>query len=172
MSEAAHRRRRLGGNTHDAHPALAPHSIHTAATDGLLSLLSPRVLFSICLGLGTAGLLARNFFGEPALFGVALAGGILFERLLVAPIWNFGMRFESNPALTLESAVTGEATAVSNFDANGQGLISVEVDGQVLQVLGTLQLADREMHARVPRGAKLRVESVDTERNRCTVSLL
>ena len=130
------------------------------------------MLFSICLGLGTAGILARSFFDEPALFGVALAGGILFERLLVAPIWNFGMRFESNPALTLESAITSEATAVSNFDANGQGLIAVEVDGQVMQVLGTLQLSDREMHARVPRGAKLRVESVDTARNRCTVSLL
>lgn len=110
--------------------------------------------------------------GRDALtFLIALGAGVLFERVVVAPIWNFGFRFESAPALTLESAVSGEATAVTAFDANGQGLIAVEIDGQVVQLLGTLQAADRALRAKVAVGARLRVEDVDAARNRCTVSL-
>ena len=134
--------------------------------------MSPRVLFSVALGLGTSGLLLRPFIGGIALFAVALLGGVLFERFLVTPIWNFTFRFASNPALTLESAIMGEATAVTSFDANGQGLIAIEVDGQLVQLLGTLQRSDQELRVRVPAGARLRVEDVDAARNRCSVSLL
>lgn len=134
--------------------------------------MSPRVLFSICLGLGTAGLLFRPVLGGVVLFAVALGIGILFERFVVSPIWNFTFRFASTPALTLESALTDEATAVTPFDANGQGLIALELDGQRVQLLGTLQTSDREMHVKVPAGARLRIEEVDAARNRCTVSLV
>lgn len=109
--------------------------------------------------------------GDALTFFTALAAGVIFERVLVNPIWNFAFRFESNPALTLESAVTGEATAVTAFDHNGQGLIAVEIDGQVVQLLGTLQASDRALRAKVVAGARLRVEDVDSARNRCTVSL-
>jgi len=158
---------------HDAHGgAHAQHGGHGLA-GSLLTLMSPRVLFSVCLGLGTAGLVLRPALGEgPLLFVAALAGGAAFERYLVSPVWNLLFRFASNPALTLESATGGEATAVSSFDANGQGLIAVEVDGQMFQLLGTLSKADREFKPRVPTGTKLRVEDVDAARNRCTVSLL
>ena len=134
--------------------------------------MSPRVLFSVCLGLGTTGLVLRALLGGPLLFVAALAGGVIFNRFLVTPIWNFAFRFESNPALTLESATGGEATAVSSFDANGQGLIAIDVDGHMVQVLGTLRPEDRVYRAKVPAGTKLRVEDVDAARNRCTVSLL
>jgi hypothetical protein len=105
------------------------------------------------------------------LFAAALGVGILFERVLVTPIWNFMFRFASAPALTLESAVSDEARAVTSFDANGQGLIAVELDGQSVQLLGTLQPSDRAMHVKVPAGARLRIEEVDSARNRCIVSL-
>jgi hypothetical protein len=105
------------------------------------------------------------------LFGAALGLGILFERVLVTPIWNFMFRFASTPALTLESAVSDEARAVTSFDANGQGLIAVELDGQSVQLLGTLQPSDRAMHVKVSAGARLRIEEVDSARNRCIVSL-
>jgi hypothetical protein len=122
---------------------------------------------------GTAGLVLRPAIGGGLfLFVAALSAGIIFERIVVTPVWNLAFRFESNPALTLESATGGEATAVSSFDANGQGLIAVEVDGQMIQLLGTLRSADREFRAKVPTGTKLRVEDVDAARNRCTVSLL
>jgi hypothetical protein len=134
--------------------------------------MSPRLLFSVALGLGTAGLLFRNLLPEPILFVVALATGILFDRAIVAPIWNLTFRFASNPASTLENSVMDEATAVTTFDRNGQGLIAVEVDGQMVQLLGTLQSGDRAMNVKVPVGARLRIEDVDAARNRCTVSLI
>ena len=138
----------------------------------LAALMSPRVLFSLALGFGTTGLLLRGVLGGVLLGAAAVAGGVLFDRLFVTPLWNFAFRFASNPALTLESAVTSEATAVSNFDRNGQGLIAVDVDGQVVQVLATLQAGDRELGGKVRAGTKVRIEEVDTARNRCTVSLL
>lgn len=161
------------GHAGHSHGARGAGGARGWASSALSALTTPRSLFSICLGLGTTGLLLRPVLGVGLLsFVAALAGGVIFERVLVTPIWNFGMRFESNPALTLESSTGGDATAVSSFDANGQGLISLEVDGQVVQLLGTLQASDRELGARVVAGSKLRVEDVDPVRNRCTVSLL
>jgi len=154
------------GHGHQAHHAGEGHS------NPLLSLMSPRLLFSVALGLGTAGLLLRGVLGEPLLFTAALAAGILFERAVVAPIWNLTFRFASNPASTLESSVMDEARAVTAFDKNGQGLIAVEVDGQMVQILGTLQSGDRAMNVKVPAGSRLRIEDVDAARNRCTVSLI
>jgi hypothetical protein len=148
------------------------HSQGQSSTNPLVALMSPRVLFSICLGLGTAGLVLRDFLGGPLLFAASLGVGILFERLLVSPIWNLAFRFASNPAATLEGSVMDEATAVTTFDRNGQGLIAVEVDGQMVQILGTLQAGDREMKVKVPVGSRLRIQDVDAARNRCTVSLI
>jgi hypothetical protein len=134
--------------------------------------MSPRLLFSVALGLGTAGLVLKNLLSEPILFAAALATGVVFERFAVAPLWNLLFRFESTPAATLESSVMDEATAVTAFDRNGQGLIAVEVDGQMVQVLGTLQPGDRAMNVKVLAGSRLRIEDVDAARNRCTVSLI
>jgi hypothetical protein len=132
-------------------------------TAGLLwSVLSPRVLFSVLVGLGATGVLARNALGGVALFALALVGGVAFEALLVRPLWNFAFRFASAPALTLGSALFDEARAPTRFDANGQGLIAVEVDGQMVQVLGTLRPEDRT--------TGVRIEEVDEERGRCVVS--
>ncbi len=134
--------------------------------------MSPRVLFSVCVGFGASGLIMRPLFGGGIiLFASALAMGVVFERALVTPIWNFAFRFASNPAVTLESAIMSDATAVTAFDANGQGLIAVELDGRLVQLLGTLQDVDRELRSRVVAGSRLRIEAVDAERNRCTVSL-
>ena len=160
------------GHGHAGHAAAGhTHTSHVSASSRFLSLMSPRVLFSVSLGLGTAGLALRPVLGGPLLFAAALTAGIVFERFLVAPLWNFLFRFASTPALTLESAVSDEARAVTSFDANGQGLIAVELDGQSVQLLGTLQRSDRDMHIRVPAGARLRIEEVDSARNRCIVSL-
>lgn len=165
------------GSGHSAHGHTGHgHTGHTGDSHPLLSLMSPRLLFSVCLGLGTTGVLLQRVLPAQltgiVLFAAAAAGGLAFERLLVRPLWNALFRFESTPALTLESAVATEAKAVSNFDANGQGLIAIEMDGQVVQLLGTLQADDRAMSGRVAAGTRLRVEEVDAARNRCTVSLV
>jgi translation initiation factor IF-1 len=135
----------------------------------LLALLSPRVMFSFLLGLGTAGVALRSVTGGPLLLAIAVAGGVAFERLLVNPLWNFMFRFASSPAQTLESTIEDAAKAVTNFDQNGQGLIAVEVDGHLVQVLGTLNQADRSAGVRVRAGDVVRIEEVDADRNRCTV---
>ena len=131
---------------------------------------SPRLLFSLLLGFGTAGVLLQPVLGGAVLAGAALGGAVLFERLIVTPIWNLTLRFASEPAATLESSITDEATAVTSFDGNGQGIVALEVDGQVVQILGTLQSSDRALGVRVRAGERLRIEEVDAARNRCTVS--
>jgi len=133
--------------------------------------MSPRVLFSFALGLGTTGLALRPVLGGITLLAVSIAGGVVLERLFVTPIWNFAFRFESAPAATLESAAGGDAVAVTSFNALGEGLVAVEVDGQMIQLLGTLTATDRGFRGKVSAGTKLCVENVDAARNRCTVSL-
>jgi hypothetical protein len=103
------------------------------------------------------------------LFLIAALGGLLFELGLVRPFWNLLFRFESSPALTLESCIGDEARAATSFDAKGNGLIALELDGQVVQVLGSLRREDREAGIRVRAGDPVRIDDVDAERNRCTV---
>jgi hypothetical protein len=134
--------------------------------------MSPRTLFSLFLGFGTAGLLLRPVLGGVTLVLASILGGIIFERFIVSPLWNFTMRFASRPATTLESAIADEATAVTSFDANGQGIVSLEVDGHVVQILATLQANDRLLGSRIRAGQRLRIESVDEVKNCCTVSVL
>jgi hypothetical protein len=177
-----------GGPGHNGHAGHdhggAAHTIHVVASTGragsarasgasrVLSLLQPRVAFSMLVGFGAAGLLLRPVLTEPALLTAALGAGVAFEWLLVAPLWRFLFRFASSPAVTLESVVTDEARAVTSFDANGHGLVAVELDGQVVQLLATLNPAERATARKVRAGDRLRIEAVDDTRNRCTVTYL
>jgi hypothetical protein len=138
----------------------------------LVSLLSPRLLFSVLLGFGATGLLARHVLGGPLLVLAAVVGGIAFEALAAGPISRFFFRFASKPALTLESCLQDEARAISGFDAQGNGMVSIELDGQRVQVLATLSPEDLAAGVRVRSGDLLRVQDVDAARNRCTVSVL
>jgi len=101
---------------------------------------------------------------------IALIGGIAFETVVVRPIFNSLFRFESHPAQTLESAIMSEARAVTGFDANGNGLISLELGGEVVQILGMLTRDERTAGVRVRAGDAVRIEEVDPARNRCVVS--
>ena len=139
---------------------------------GFSALISPRIVFSFLVGFGAGGVLLRHTLGGIVLVAIAAIVGVAFERLLVAPLWRFTHRFESAPALTLESAITDDAHAVSSFDARGQGLVAIELDGQVVQVLGTLRSEDLQAGVRVRAGDRLRIDAVDGARNRCTVSYL
>ncbi|MDB4876586.1 MAG: hypothetical protein JWM41_3032 [Gemmatimonadetes bacterium] len=177
-SHAGHAGHTHAGHTHAGHSALAHGGAHSAgardsATNALWAAASPRYLFSLALGLGAVGELLRPVLGGPLLLVAAIAGGLLFERFLVSPLWNFTMRFASTPATMLESAVADEATAVTSFDANGQGIVSIEVDGQVVQILATLRGDDRLLGgARIRAGQRVRIEEVDAEKNCCTISII
>jgi hypothetical protein len=132
------------------------------------SLLSPRVLFALMVGFGAGGVLAEPL-GEPWRLGAAILAAAAFEALLVGPIWRFLFRFESSPALTLESSVEDDARAVTGFDADGCGLVAIEVDGQIVQLLATLSPADRTRGVRIHSGDTVRVAEVDATRGRCIV---
>ena len=167
---AAHTHAPAGSHHHDVADirGVAPPAIMR----GFSALISPRIVFSFLVGFGAGGVLLRHTLGGIVLVAVAALVGVLFERLLVAPLWRFSHRFESAPAITLESAITDDAQAVSSFDARGQGLVAIELDGQVVQVLGTLRSEDLQAGVRVRAGDRLRIEEVDGARNRCTVSYL
>lgn len=160
---------------HGQHGEHAHHGEHGGGDRAMgawfLSFLSPRVLFSILVGVGAAGLLLGGLLPAPLLLPAAVAGGFAFELLAVRPVWNFFFRFGSEPALTLESAVTDVATAVTGFNQQGEGVVKIELDGQIVQVLARLSPADRATGARVHAGDTVVVEEVDAARNCCTVSL-
>ena len=161
-----------GGHAHiHAHPHAYAYPHVDALFSRALMVMSPRILFSVLLGLGTTGVVLRSVLGGAPLFLAALAGGVALERAVVAPLWRLLMRFASQPAQTLESVVLDEGTAVTAFDANGHGIVAVELDGQVVQILATLQPADRAMGMRIRAGTRVRIEDVDPTRNRCTVSV-
>jgi hypothetical protein len=180
LSHAGH-----GGPSHAGHaahggrggPAVrtghASHAGHASragdqGASWMQSLLSPRVLFALMVGFGAGGLLAQPL-GEPWRLGAAILGAAAFEALLVGPIWRFLFRFESTPAATLESAIEDDARAVTGFDANGNGLVAVDVDGQIVQLLATLTPDDRARGVRVRTGDIVRIAEVDPARGRCVV---
>lgn len=136
----------------------------------LVALASPRVLFSLLLGYGATGVLLRPWIAGAGLVVAGIGGALLLELGLARPLWNLTSRFASRPAATLEASVLSDATATSGFNAEGEGLVAVEVDGQIVQCLGQLCADDRALGVRVRSGDRLRIEEVDAARSRCTVS--
>lgn len=158
------------------HGAARGHHQHSSVGHGLsrllTSLLSPRVLFSFALGFGAVGVALKTHLPGLVLAVTAIAGGAVFELALARPIWNLTDRFASSPALTLESCVGDEVRAVSGFNAAGEGLVALELDGQIVQLLGRLAPEALEIGLRVHSGDRLFVREVDGTRHRVTVSPL
>ncbi|MBA3831856.1 MAG: hypothetical protein H0X34_08185 [Chthoniobacterales bacterium] len=153
-------------------PGMGPRGARGSGSGGgwkWTSLLSPRLLFSFLVGFGAGGILATPF-GEPLRLAIAVGAGVAFEALLVGPLWRLLFRFESRQAVTLESAIEDEARAVTNFDANGNGLVALELDGQLVQLLATLAPEERALGVRIRTGDTVRIAEVDAERGRCTVT--
>lgn len=162
---------------HGAPPHVAGHARSARGShhggglrSALIAMASPRTIFSLLVGFGLTGVVGRHFVGGALLLALAAVGALTFELALVAPLWNFLFRFASAPAASLEGSLMSEAHASSGFDVTGSGLVAIEVDGQIVQCLGTLRPDDRAMGIRVRAGDRLRVEEVDAARNRCTVS--
>ena len=152
------------------HTHVAPHVHPDGWKTSLWSWLSPRVMFNFLVGFGATGLIVERLVGPVLALPIAIVGGIAFETLVVRPIFNSLFRFESSPAQTLESALMSEGRAVTGFDAGGNGLISLELGGEVVQVLGTQLSEERAAGVRIRSGDSVRIEEVDSKRNRCKVS--
>jgi hypothetical protein len=169
----------IGGKPHTIthYPVAHGHGHATAELHGAQawkaiawSWLSPRVMFNFLVGFGATGLIIERLVGPVLALPIAIVGGVSFEKFVVRPIFNSLFRFESQPAQTLESAIMSEARAVTGFDSKGNGLIALELGGEVVQILGTLTADERSAGVRVRLGDAVRIEEVDSTRNRCTVS--
>jgi hypothetical protein len=153
-------------------PGAGPRGARTSGAGGgwkWTSLLSPRLLFSFFVGFGAGGILAASL-AEPLRLAAAVGAGVAFEALLVGPLWRFLFRFESREASTLESAIEDEARAVTSFDTNGNGLVALELDGQLVQLLATLAPDEHARGIRIRSGDVVRIAEVDAVRGRCTVT--
>ena len=174
VSHVGHAGHGAHGAAHVHHASAGHHHGHASVQGGvraaLLSWLSPRVLFAMCLGAGAAGLVLRPLLGAPLAGAFALGAALLFELLLARALLRLGDRFVSRPALTIESALYDEAEAVTAFNAAGEGMIRLNLDGQVRQLLGVLAAEERDAGVKVRAGERVRVEEVDAVRNRCVVS--
>ena len=158
-----------------AHSHTISHHLHAHGQASgwkshIWSWLSPRVMFNFLVGFGATGLLLERLLGPALALPIAIVGGVAFESFIVRPIFNSLFRFESQPAQTLESALMSEARAVTGFDANGNGLVSLELGGEVVQILGTQLREERVSGVRIRAGDAVRVEEIDSTRNRCSVS--
>jgi hypothetical protein len=138
----------------------------------LLGMLEPRVAFTVLLATGAVGVAVQPWLSGTVQAVVSLLGGGVFEALLAGPFFRLLLGFASAPALTLESALFDLGHASSGFDATGSGVVTVELDGQVVQVLGVLVPEEREAGVRVRAGDEVRISGVDAERGRCLVSKL
>ena len=82
------------------------------------------------------------------------------------------MRFSATrskaDAATLSGALGQEATADSRFDEQGQGIVTLVVDGHLVRLLATLE----GVHQSVEAGEKLVVIEINTKRNRAKVTKL
>lgn len=148
------------------------HGAHqSGVAQKMLMLASPRAIFSLALGFGAVGLVVDGALPTALTIVVAALGGLAFEFWLVRPYFESLFAFASRPARTLESAVMGEARAETDFDATGAGIVSLEMDGQVRQLLGNLEQLERTAGLRVRRGERLRVLDVRPDGS-CVVSKL
>ena len=165
--------RAVGAKANGARGGRAANGARGGLKETISSWLSPRVLFTLSLGIGATGLLLAPFISNDVLRAAcSVAGGLFLEKALVAPLWSVLMRFGSAPARTLESALLEEAVAITAFDSQGCGLVSITLDGHEMRALARLQSESGLPPPRVRTGDKLIVESVDAARGQCVVSRL
>ena len=135
---------------------------------GLLTWLSPAYLAGAIIGFGATGtLLARILHGWLQL-GASLIGAYIICFLCIRPLLTGVQKWASLPAKTLTDALLENGTAVTDFDSKGYGLVRLNLDGQVVQLLGQLAL-EEQSGARVRSGETLFVRSVDPGKQRCVV---
>jgi len=146
---------------------------HTNAGRGL-SILSfiptPLDVCSICLGVGLVGVLVQKMVTGSALYEIAFVGGVVFDVLVVRQIFNFALKFVSKPSEGLEGMVASTAEATTRFDEKGMGMVKVVMEGQVVQLLATLDPIELASGVAVHKGDQVVLLDVDQKRNTCTVT--
>ena len=149
------------------------HHAHEAGDAGtkispwipLLSLLSPITIFSVSFGAGATGLLVGPYLTAPLTACAAGVGGVAFYSLIIRPLGGMIMKVASKPAKNLDGVLAQEAVAEGRFDAQGRGIVAVDVDGEIVRLLARLESDDHSQGVTVARGERLVVTQVDPEKN-------
>jgi len=133
--------------------------------------LSPLTLMSLCLGAGATGLIVRDLHFSSMFTALAAAlGAVVFYALIVKPLFALAFKFVSQPSKALDGATAKTAEAASKFDKTGRGVITLNVDGQLVRVLAQLEQDDRQNSETIRPGDTLTVTAVDGHSNTCRVT--
>ncbi|MBC8141680.1 MAG: hypothetical protein H7Y38_09605, partial [Armatimonadetes bacterium] len=116
------------------------------------------------------GLLLAQRFPVVLTAILALLGGLAFFVFVVRPLVGLAQRFVSKPATALAGTLAKEAVAQNRFDAQGQGIVNVSIDGQAVRLLARLENDDHEKGVLVAPGDVLVVTQIDEARNTCRVT--
>lgn len=170
--DAAHDTHGHAPNAHHAHGHSEASNAGGAANNlaAVMMVLSPMTLFSVSLGTGATGLLLAARFPVALTALLALLGGLALFALVVRPLIGLAQRFVSKPATTLAGVVAGEAVAQNRFDATGQGIVNVSIDGQAVRLLARLEQDDHANGVTVAPGDHLVITQIDEARNTCRVT--
>ncbi len=164
---AAHAAGQAGAASNNAN---AGSSLLNGLNYSLFRLLQPRVLFSLMALYGAFGYgIVGTHLLTPKLAALAaILPALLFERFAVTPLWNMLLGFQGKPCSPMSDLTMHEAQAVTPF-RNGKGIVQVVRDGRAVQLSARLSETQKMMPVRV--GDCLRIEEVDGEQERVTVSL-
>jgi hypothetical protein len=162
------------GHGHGAKAGATHHGAHGHAGSRfsvrqLLS-LSPLDVFSFCAGAGLAAFLFRPYLAKPWLPIPAVIGALLFDIFVTRMIMNTITNFAAAPSSGLEGTVATEGLAMTTFDRNGKGLVKLTLDGQIVQLLATLEPVERNAGVQVRKGDTLLIVEVDSAKNCCMVT--
>jgi hypothetical protein len=134
----------------------------------LITWLSPVYICGAIIGFGATGTLISPLIQGWFRLGTALLGAYLVCAFCIRPVLAGIQNWASLPAKTLDDAILENGTAVTDFDSQGYGLVRLNLDGQVIQLLGQLVPEERS-GTRVRSGETLFVRSVDSTKQRCVV---
>jgi hypothetical protein len=149
--------------------ALRPHARHHGFS-ALALVPSPLDVFSLCLGAGLAGVLLRHVLSPEVLPIAAVAGALFFDLAIVHPLFAVFLQFASKPSAGLSGTIAFDAQAVTKFDAAGRGLVMVNMEGQLVQLLARLEPGEIAQGAQVAKGDRLVVTQVNEKTNTCQVT--
>lgn len=85
-------------------------------------------------------------------------------------MFALAMRFASQPTAGLEGLVAKPAEAITNFDERGMGMVKLIMDGQIVQLLATLEPGELAQGMRVRKGDQVVLLDVDPHKNTCCVT--
>jgi hypothetical protein len=106
----------------------------------------------------------------PLIYAVAAAGGLALDLLVIRPIFRFAMKFVSKESEGLEGMVAATGEALTRFDERGMGMVRVIMEGQIVQLLATLEPSELAAGVTVKKGDSLVLLNVDSKKNTCCVT--